>query len=52
LVLDVTGIISAELKQPGHEACHSFIAEVRNQWIYNSISRHTFMACTGTTLLL
>ena len=52
LVLDVTGILSAELKQPGHEACHSLIAEVRNEWNFNSISRHTFMACTGTTLLL
>jgi len=52
LVLDVTGILSAELKQLRHEACQSFIAAVRNEWLYNSISQHTFMAYTGTTSLL
>jgi hypothetical protein len=38
------GILSAGVKGLGHEADRSSNAEIKNEWIYNSISQHDLMA--------
>jgi hypothetical protein len=50
-----SGALSVEAKRPGHESHHTppSSADVRNEWNdITSAHRHTFMACTGTTLPL
>jgi hypothetical protein len=47
----MTGVLSLEGRQPGHEGDHSlaFSAEVTNEWSYTSTLSYAFMACTRKT---
>lgn len=50
--IQVPGVLSRTVKQPGHKAGHSLPSnvEVTNKWSCSSTPLYVFMLYTGTTL--